>query len=261
MERMRLDRQALLRLARGRVLTTAELARTLGLSPRGAAKAAFDLRRRGFLVAVKRGVYASVPLEVEPSGFHPDPLLAVHKAMGRRYAFSHWSAVQLLGGEQTVHRTVHVEAPGVRARRRKLGDLEVHEHPVPAHAWGRSTSRVRRGGASLLVTTPERTLVDLASLPGPAQDYDETLEAFRSLLPKVDPPRLTAMVRLTEGCAARARMGHYLARVTGETPEFTSVLSALERSSTRASPTYLGTRARAPSNRFDRRFKVVYPGV
>lgn len=260
MERKRVDRQALLRLARGRVLTTSELARTLGVSPRNAAKAAFDLRQRGFLVPVKRGVYASVPLDADPSGFRPDPFLAVHKALGPEYAFSHWSAVNLLGGELTVRRTVHVEAPGVRARRRKLGDLEVHEHTVSKRTWQEGTSRVRRGGESLPVTTPERTLVDLASFPGPDQEYEETLEAFRSLLPRVDPKRLLAAVRLSESLATRARLGHYLARVSADAPGFAPILTALEHSLGSASPTYLGTRPRTSSNRFDHRFQIVFPG-
>ncbi len=255
-----MTRAQLRQLARDRVLTTAHLAERLHRSPASAARVAFDLKRRGFLVPVRRGVYASVPLDADPAGFRPDPFLAVHAALGDEGAFSHWSAVTLLGGEQTVRRTVHVEAPGIRARRRTFGPLVVQEHPAPDLAWRGSTTRVRRGGESLRVTTPERTLADLASMPGPQQDYEETLEAFRSLLPRADPLALLATARRMEGVAARARLGHYLSRAMGETPGFASVLATLERSLVEASPTYLGTRPRASSNRFDRRFQVVYPG-
>lgn len=263
MARKRVKREVLLRIARGRVLTTRDLARILDVAPRTAAKAAFDLRARGFLKTVQRGLYAAVPLDVEPKGFHPDPFLAVHRALGERYAFSHYSALSLLGAEQQVRKVVHVEAPGVRARRRRLGETPLQVHAVPARAWEGSTTKVRRGGESLLVTTTARTLVDLASLPGPEQDYEETFEAFKSLLPRVDPFDLSRAARGVSNTAALARLGHFLSRTVGDPPMFRGfepVLSELEQAVSRSSPRYLGTRPRAPSNRFDRRFRVVYPG-
>ena len=258
MELHRLDREDLLRLARGRVLTTGELARLLGVPRRNAAKAAFDLRRRGLLTLVRRGVYASVPLDADPRGFRPDPFLAVHKAFGDRYAFSHFSAVALLGGEQQVREDLHVAAPGARPRRRALRDRTIHIHSLPLNSWEATTQKVRRGAEVLRVTTPARTMLDLAALPGPDQDYEEELEAFRSLLPKVEPKEMLAV--FPSMVAARARLGHLLGRVAGDVLEFRPVLVALERSVTRASPTYLGTRPKLANNRFDPRFKVVYPG-
>ncbi|MDE1837987.1 MAG: hypothetical protein KGJ23_15410 [Euryarchaeota archaeon] len=264
MERRRVNRETLLKVARGRVLTTRDLARVLGVSPRNAAKTAFDLRARGFLKAVQRGVYAAVPLDVEPRGFHPDPFLAVHRALGERYVFSHFSALALLGAEQQVRNVIHVEARGVRPRRRTVGETSLRVHASPAHAWEGVTRRVRRGGATLLVTTPAQTLVDLAGLSGPEQDYEGTFEAFRSLLPRVDPVDLSRAARGVSNTAALARLGHFLARAVGDPPKlrgFEPVLSDLERAVARSSPKYLGTRPRAPSNRYDRRFRVVYPEV
>lgn len=263
MERRRVNRAALLRVARGRVLTTGDLAQALGVPPRNAAKAAFDLKARGFLKGLQRGLYAAVPLEVEPSRFVPDPFLAVHRALGERYAFSHYSALALLGAEQQVRRGVHVEAPGVRSRRRTVGTTPLHIHALSARAWNGVTMKVRRGGATLLVTTPARTLVDLASLPDPEQDYEEVLEAFKSLLPRIDPVDLSRAASGVSNTAALARLGHFLSRTVGEPPMFRgfeAVLSDLEHAVAHSSPKYLGTQSRAPSNRYDRRFKIVYPG-
>ncbi len=263
MERKRVGREVLLRIARERVLTTRDLARILGVSPGTAAKAAFDLRARGFLKALQRGLYAAVPLEVEPKGFHPDPFLAVHRALGERYAFSHYSALSLLGAEQQVRKVVHVEAPGVRPRRSRLGETPLRVHALPARAWEGSTTKVRRGGKSLLVTTPARTLVDLAALPGPEQDYEEHLEAFKSLLPRVEPTDLARAVRSLESKAARARLGHLLARALGEPPMlpgFDPVLADLKGTRAGVGATRLGARTRSPSNRSDRRPRVGYSG-
>lgn len=263
MERRRVTRQGLLRVARGRVLTTVELARALGIPRRNAAKAAFDLRRRGLLVRVQRGIYAAVPLDVAPDGFSPDPYLAAHKALGDRYAFSHFSAVALLGAEQQIRRGIHVEAPDVRPRRRTLGEVPVHVHSSPARGWERATTRVWRGGVRLRVTTPARTLVDLASLAGREQDYEGVLEAFRDLLPRVEPSDVANASLSTNSLAARARVGHYMGRALRETDGprgFGRVLADLQRSVVRSAPTYVATRPRTPNNRFDAEFRVVYPG-
>ena len=263
MERRRVDREALLRVARGRVLTTRGLAQALRVAPRNAAKAAFDLKARGFLKGLQRGLYAAVPLEVEPRRFVPDPFLAVHRALGERYAFSHYSALALLGAEQQVRRGVHVEAPGVRPRRRSVGTTPLHVHAASARDWEGATMKVRRGGATLLVTTPAQTLVDLAALSEPEQDYEEVFEAFKSLLPRVDPVHLSRAARGVSNTAALARLGHFLSRTVGDPPMFRGfgpVLADLEQAVAHSSPKYLGTRPRDPSSRYDRRFKVVYPG-
>lgn len=263
MERKRVSRQALLRVARGRVLSTQDLARALGVPPRNAAKAAFDLKARGFLKAVQRGVYAAVPLDTEPKGFQPDPFLAVHRVLGDRYAFSHYSALALLGSERQVRRGVHVEAPGVRPRRRTVGTIPLHVHALSSRAWEGATMEVRRGGTTLLVTNPPRTLVDLAALPEPEQDYEEVLGAFKSLLPRVDPADLWRAASGVGNTTALARLGHFLSRAVGDPPKFRGfepVLADLEHAVVRSSPKYLGTRPRDPSNRYDPRFKLVFPG-
>lgn len=260
MERKKVGRQELLRLARARVLTTRELAKLFGVTPSHAARLAFDLRRKGFLTRVKRGVYASVPLDTDPRGFHPDPFLAAQRALGEGYTFSHHSALTLLGAERTVRRTVDVSAPGVRSRRRRLGYFVVHVHSVPQGALQDVTTRVRRGGVTLRVTSPERTLVDLASLPSPVQDYEADIEAFRALLPRSDLKRLLAVARSTKRTAALARVGHLL-RVSGyASPEMTGVLRSIRRSLVHAGSAYFATRPKDASNRFDREFKLVYPG-
>ncbi len=221
------------------------------------------LKRRGLLKAVKRGEYASVPLDVDPAGFRPDPYLVVHKALGDRYAFSHYSALALLGAEQQTRRGIHAEAPGTRARRRMLGDIPVHIYRAPVRGWHAATTTVRRGGVPLRVTTPARTLVDLASLSGSAQDYEAVLEAFRDLVPRIDPRDLARPSLWGKNAVARARLGHYLGRVVAEPPRlgsFAPVLAGLKRSVGRVGPSYVGTRPNAAGNRFDAEFRVVYPG-
>ena len=261
MDQCRVSREDLLTLARARVLTTADLAKVLGTTRPHAARLAFDLRKRGLLTQVKRGVYASIPLDVDPKGFRADPFLAVHKALGDKYAFSHWSALTLLGAEQAVRRTVHVNAPGVRSRRRQVGDYVVHIHSVSEKGWEATITRVRRGGEALQVTSPERTLVDLASLPNRAQDYNEDLEAARSLLRRTDQKKLLSCVQGTDSLTTLARLGHLLRACETEAPQLGQVLDEIQSAVANMSPVYFATRPRDPANRFDSQFKVVYPSM
>lgn len=256
----RATRENLRALARMRVFTTEELSKFFRVSAPHAAGLAFDLRKRGFLTQVQRGVYASVPLEVDLARFAPDPYLVVHHALGDRYAFSHRSALSLLGAEQTVRKSFHVTAAGVRSRSRRLGPYTVRVH---SSAPGRSrsvTTSVRRGTDSLRVTTPEQTLVDLASLPNSEQDYEEDVEAFRTLLPRVDPNQLLERAEAAPHASTRARVGHLLEVTAGADPKIASVVRALERAVASAGPSYFATAPHNPANRFDAAFKLVYPG-
>ena len=260
MELNRLTRRDLLHLAQKAVTTTADLSEMFHLPRQRAAKLAYDLRARGYLVEVKKGLYASVPLDIDPKGFSPDPFLVVHKALGNDHAFSHFSALALLGFEQTVRKTIHVTGPEVRARRRSIGSLAVHVHSTRKAGWKDATTTVRRAGESLRVTTPERTLVDLASLPNSMQDYEEDLEAYQSLLPRADPKRLLNEILTSPNVTTRARSGHLLAAVGSGASVSEDTLMAIQESMKKMSPIYFATRPRTPSNRLDSRFRVIYPG-
>jgi predicted transcriptional regulator of viral defense system len=263
MERHKVNREVLRSLARARVVTTRDLAELLKTSPEAAKKTALNLRKRGLLKAVKRGEYASVPLDVDPARFQPDPYLATRKAFRTGYTFSHGSALELLGGAQASRRTIHVSAPDVRARRMSLGGWVVHVHRAAADGWKDETMTVRRGGEGLAVTSPERTLVDLVSRPNSEQDYEETLEAFRYLLPRSNPSKFSALVLSSHKVSAKTRVGHLLLRSLERpsTPsDYTRLVSQLSREVASSGPSYFATRPKLPSNRFDQKFRIVYPG-
>jgi predicted transcriptional regulator of viral defense system len=258
-----MNREMLRRLARARVLTTRDLARLLDTSPEAAKKTALRLRNQGLLKLVKRGEYVSVPLDVDPARYLPDPYLVAQKDLRTDYAFSHSSALELFGGAQASTRSIHVSGPNARARRKALGDWVVHVHRASIAGWKESTTTVSRGGVRLPVTTPERTLLDLVSLPNSQQSYDETLEAFRHLLPRMNPSKFTSLILSSPRVSVKARAGHLLLRsLEGQTSlaALNPLIAQLSQAGVSASPSYFGTRPNLPSNRFDRRFRLVYPG-
>lgn len=259
MENRKVSRAELQQVARSQIVTTGELSRILRTSRTNAARLAFGLKRRGLLVEVRRGLYASVPLDVDPSRFRPDPYLAVHGALGKDYAFSHFSALSLLGGEHALRNTVHVSRPNARPRSTSVGRIRVQVHSLPPAAWKNSILPVRRGRQTLLVTTPERTLVDLTELPRRQQDYESELQAAMDLVPRVEPAKLLKEVLSRRHKSTRGRVGHLLRMVAGDSDEMAPVLRSIELSLSSASNSYFGTRPKSPSNRLDTRFKVVYP--
>jgi predicted transcriptional regulator of viral defense system len=260
MEHLKVNREVLRRLARRRVLTTEDLSKILHVSTSRAARAAVDLKRRGLLIQVQRGIYASVPLEVKPLAFQPDPFLVVLRALGEKYAFSYLSALVLHGAEHTVRRTVHVSAPDARSRLRTVGRFPVHIHSVDRNSWGHATMRVRHGGASVRVTRPERTLVDLASLPNAQQDYEEDLQAFRTLVPRSDPRKLLREILTAPNITTRARVGHLLRVSQADTAVPPALLESIRESVSGASLSYFATKPKGASNRLDAEFRVIYPG-
>ena len=112
---------------------------------------------RGLLMRVRRGVYvlSAVWEPLSPEQRHVVAMRALAAASGPPLLFSHWSAAVALGLPILDRRrltSVHLSA--VRDARRTLSGTAVHEFEV-----GRG--ELTRVG-ELLVTTPARTVVDIA---------------------------------------------------------------------------------------------------
>ncbi len=239
-------------------MTTSELASELSSNNQKAAAVARRLESSGFLRRVRKGVYAAVPLEADPHRFRPDPLLSARAILGPEYAFSHYSALTLLGLSHQEHQTVHVAKPGAKARRLRLGDRALHIHNVEPKNWEQATTQRKRGSQRLTVTTPERTLIDLLSLPPHRQDYEEIVHVFQDVLRRTNHTELTAKGKTWGTKAAQARLGHLILHHWEHSDE-PPVDVKMSGFVTLKSPTYFGTKPKNPANRFDSKFNVVYP--
>lgn len=124
------------------VVSRAQLG-VLGLSRR---EIEWHVRRR-WIHRVHHGVYAVGHLALSRNG----QFMAAVLAAGEGAALSHFSAAVLWGVLEDRGAMVHVTAP----RRRRVRGVVVHVSPLDGQ-------RVRRQG--IVVTTPARTLVDLADV-------------------------------------------------------------------------------------------------
>jgi predicted transcriptional regulator of viral defense system len=137
-------------------------------------------REKGQLMLVTRGIYALVPAGMNSNQFRPDPFL-VAAAVRPDCIFSHHSALELLGAAHSVWNRYSVYA----AKRRKPLSLEgasifFMEHPAQMRSEsnkGFATQRVERRGKMLLVTSPERTLVEGFRRPALAGGLEELVQS------------------------------------------------------------------------------------
>ena len=142
--------------------------------------------KAGRLKTVSRGIYAVVPPDVSSDRFQPDPILvaAVVQPQG---VFSHHSALELLGVAHSMWRQCTLY---VAQRRRPLvlngNAVRFMEHPACFRGRGGQLGvrKIERQGRLILVTGPERTLVEgfyRPSLTGGAEELVRSASGFTVL--------------------------------------------------------------------------------
>lgn len=204
------------------VFTVEEFARHLGSEKKLAEYRVRYYLRQGRLKRLANGVYATVPAGVDPETFEPDVFL-VATAIRPDAVFAYHSALDLLGQGHSVWWTCTV----CTARRRSpvvLGRSTIRflSHPPAARPRARTassrrkgsgpwTTEVSRGGRTLRVTTPERTLVDgfrELSLVGGVDELVESMDGFATLKPEA----LRDVLRAYSNRRLWAAVGWYLER-------------------------------------------------
>ena len=209
-------------MAVNRVFTVDELARYLGGEK---SLAQYRIRYHISQKRLKRlanGVYASVPVGVDLETFEPDVFLAAN-AIRSDAVFAYHSALDLLGQGHSVWWTCTVctarpRAPVFLGRNtikflirppavRQRAEATSHRRK----ASGLWTTEVSRGGRTLRVTTPERTLVDgfrKLSLVGGLDELVESMDGFATLRPEL----LKDVLHTYDNKRLWAAVGWYLQR-------------------------------------------------
>jgi predicted transcriptional regulator of viral defense system len=174
----------------GRIFSTErarELAPEVGLKDSYLREALHHLHRNGWVVPLRRGLYA---LSTSVPGVTPAHEFEVAMALVTPAAISHWSALHYHGLTEQAPRKVFVltttdaSVPRVRndtaKRIRKgypVGDTIFQFIQVkPERYFG--VEKVWIGEARVRVTDPERTLLDGLSMPQYCGDFAEVLHAF-----------------------------------------------------------------------------------
>jgi predicted transcriptional regulator of viral defense system len=204
-----------------RVFTSArarELAPVVGLSEGYLRQALHYLTKSGWLVRLRKGLYAICPTVPGASPAHE---FEIAMALVDPAAISHWSALHHHGLTEQAPRKVFVltttvvsvprmrGAGATRARDGcRVGDTTYQFVQVkPDRFFG--TSKVWIGEARVVITDPERTLLDGLSMPQHCGDFAEVLHAFHVRGPGVDIQRIIGYA-LKRDAATAKRLGWVL---------------------------------------------------
>jgi predicted transcriptional regulator of viral defense system len=185
-----------------RVFTTArasELAPEVGLSEGYLREALHHLTRSGWLVRLRKGLYAlsgAVPGVTQAHEFE------IAMCLARPAAISHWSALHHHGLTEQIPQKIYVltttDTPLLQSRGKtaapsedglRVGDA-VYQliHVKPERFFGTQTVWVN--DARITITDPERTLLDGLMMPQHCGDFAEVLHAFEMRAEQLDIDRI-----------------------------------------------------------------------
>ena len=212
-----------------RIFTTdraRELAPLVGLKDSYVCEALHRLRRHGWIVPLRRGLYA---MSSALPGSTPVHEFEVAMALVQPAAISHWSALHFHGLTEQVPRAVFVltttessvprmpragNAQG--SGRPSVGDTAYRFIQVqPERFFG--VERVWVGDARVTVTDRERTLLDGLARPRHCGGFAEVLHAFDVALPDLDIDRITSYALQLDAATAK-RLGWVLEQLGVESP-------------------------------------------
>jgi len=183
-------------------------------------EALHHLRRNGWIVSLRRGLYA---LSSAVPGVIPVHEFEIAMALADPGAISHWSAMHHHGLTDQVPRRVFVlTTTGASVPRARGGKAQrnVDGYPVgetvyrfvqvkPERFFG--TESVWVGEARVTITDLERTLLDGLSMPQHCGDFAEVLHAFREARDRLDVERISGYAQRLDAATAK-RLGWVLER-------------------------------------------------
>jgi len=162
-----------------RPFTPADAAAVTEVDHARAARLLRHLAQQGWVARVQRGLYTTVPLEAEdPDRWSADPWAVATAALAPGYvggwtALHHWDLT-----DQVFATTVFITSRPVPRRERRIGDARLElRHRAERALFG--TRRVWRGGAPVLISDRERTLVDCLDDPSVGGGLHHVVEALR----------------------------------------------------------------------------------
>jgi predicted transcriptional regulator of viral defense system len=205
----------------GRIFSTGqarELASEVGLNEAYLVEALYHLHRTGWIVRLRRGLYAissSVP------GVSPLHEFEIAMALVSPAAISHWSALHYHGMTEQAPQNVFIltttqanlpRNPKTQSIRRvsgyTVGDTTYRLVQVrPQRYFG--VERVWVGDARITVTNPERTLLDGLARPRLCGDFAEVLHGFEVRAGDLDLERIVDYALRLDAATAK-RLGWVL---------------------------------------------------
>lgn len=197
------------------LLTSAEAAAALGVTPSVATRKLAAWARAGWLARVRRGAYVPVPIEAESSDIALDDAWVVATAMFSPCYIGGWSAAEHWGLTEQIFSSLCVMTTK-RPRERKplLRKARFELHTVPNTRFIGFKS-VWRSGVRIQVSDPARTLIDMLADPALGGGIRHVAEMLATLLheqPKEEAAKLINYAAKLGVGAIYKRLGFLLQR-------------------------------------------------
>ena len=196
-----------------------ELAPAVGLSLDYLPESLHHLSRTGWIIRIKKGVYA---LSSSVPGTAPVHEFEIAMALVHPAAISHWSALGYHGMTDQIPRRVFVltTAHSVPRTRNKTRTADEEGYAVGDTVYQFAKTKPERffgiedvwvNESRIKMTDPERTLLDGLSTPRYFGDFAEVLHAFEVHLPKLKLDRMVAYALKLDNAISK-RLGWILER-------------------------------------------------
>ena len=192
-------------------LSLDDLQRRAGVSRGFARKLAHGLVRKGWLQRVGRGEYLLAPARHGPEAIADTDPLRFGARLARPYYFGYATAAELLGLLPQASRIYYVVTP-VRGGARVLHAGEFRRIHVHRDRFFGMT-RLRRRGESLVVSDPERTILDCLDRPELAGGLGGVVRILESARNRLDWGRLDRYLDRLGRRSLRLRLGFLLERL------------------------------------------------
>ncbi|MFZ0612044.1 MAG: type IV toxin-antitoxin system AbiEi family antitoxin domain-containing protein [Desulfobacterales bacterium] len=203
-------------LSRHAVFTVEELDRFLSARGSGKPNTRKSLltyyRNQGRIILVRRGLYATVPLGVDPVSNPVDPYLVAAK-MTVDAVLAYHTALEFHGRAYSVYTRLHY----ISASKSLPLKFQSHEFtcapvPHPLRAKGKEmfgVTRHKRLGVEVRVTNLERTLVDVLDRPDLTGSWEEIWRSLESV-EFFDLDQVVEYALLLENATTTAKVGFFL---------------------------------------------------
>lgn len=187
-------------------LTLDSLRRRARVSEGHARQLAHTLLRKGWLQRTGRGRYLLNPSRNGPEARTDTDPLRLGRRIAPRYYFGYATAAELQGLLPQAGRVYYVVSPDRGGVPKEWAGRYRRVRIPLARFYG--TRTVHRRGEELVVSDPERTLLDCLERPGLAGGLGGVVQILDSLGPRMRWDRLDRYVRRRAVAALRQRLGY-----------------------------------------------------
>ncbi|AQQ71700.1 hypothetical protein SMSP2_02077 [Limihaloglobus sulfuriphilus] len=169
-------------------------------------------QKKGSIIRIKRGLYASVPIGAEPSTFTPDPFLIASR-MADDAVLAYHTALEFHGRAYSLHRRLTYQtASPTRLLTFHGWQFQPVKFPKPLQQHGKENFGVigeNRDGISIRVTSLERTLVDVLNRPDCSGSWEEIWRSLESI-EYFDLKQVIDYALLLDNATTIAKLGFFL---------------------------------------------------